>query len=282
MSQKPRPLVLPHPATVIARRFLPKATDWDGAGAVRFPSDADVAGIYQSSRRSESSFLRLSALLGQIVVKVDGAGYVRGFPAFRPFGDGVPWRRLQRDLYQGASGIRFAFVDDGHSGSHLATPGFWFQRVPWSLDARWIAPAFLASTVVVFLSLLAWPVAALWRCWRKRRWNENRRDRGNFLAVRLLALVDAAVICSVATLFVKSADYTIFNDAFDPWLLALYALAWVGVFGAVMTLWAVVRFWRRGIGSRWSRIHHALLAASSVMIAWFFLTFRIAGTTLTY
>ena len=65
-------------------------------------------------------------------------------------------------------------------------------------------------------------------------------------------------------------------------LRALYALAWLGVFGAIPSLWAATMFWRNGIGSRWSRIHHSLIAASSVMIAWFFLTFRIAGTTLNY
>jgi CubicO group peptidase (beta-lactamase class C family) len=60
------------------------------------------------------------------------------------------------------------------------------------------------------------------------------------------------------------------------------ALAWLGVFGAVLTLWAAALFWRNGVGNRWSRIHHSLIAASSVMIAWFFVTFHIAGTTLTY
>ena len=39
---------------------------------------------------------------------------------------------------------------------------------------------------------------------------------------------------------------------------------------------------RNGTGSRWSRVHHSLIAASSLMIAWFFLTFHIAGTTLIY
>jgi hypothetical protein len=50
----------------------------------------------------------------------------------------------------------------------------------------------------------------------------------------------------------------------------------------MLTLWAAARFWRHGSGSRWSRVHHALIAASCVMIAWFFLTFHIAGTTLIY
>jgi hypothetical protein len=272
---------LPHPATAIARRFLPKATDGEDARAAGFPSEAKVAGIYQSSRRNESSFVRLSALLAQIVVKVDGEGHVRGFSALWPFGDGTRWRRVERDLYQGSSG-RLAFVDDGNSGSYLATPALRLQRVPRSLDARWIAPAFFVSTMMILLSLLAWPLAALWRHLRKRRWSEDSGERRNFLAVRLVMLVDVAAISAVVVLFAKSADYTMFNDALDPWLLALYALAWLGVFGAALTLWATAGFWRHGTGSRWSRVHHALIAASSVMLAWFFLTFHLAGTTLNY
>jgi CubicO group peptidase (beta-lactamase class C family) len=272
---------MPHPVAAIARRFLPRATEWEDAGAASFPGAERVAGIYQTSRRSESSFVRLSALLAQIVVKVDGDGHVRALSAIWPFGSGVPWKRVQRDLYEGP-GARFAFVDDGGSNSYLARPAFRLQRVPWSLDLRWIAPALVASTAVVLLTLLGWPVAAFWRHRRKMRWSEDGGDRGNFVAVRLVMLVDAAVITVTAVLFAMSSDFTIFNDALDPWLLALYAFAWLGVFGAVLTLAAAARFWRRGIGSRWSRIHHALIAASSVMIAWFFLTFHIAGTTLSY
>jgi CubicO group peptidase (beta-lactamase class C family) len=273
---------LPHPEIAIARRFLPRPLEVEDARAASFPSDADVAGIYQTSRRSESTFVRLSALLGQIVVKIDGAGHVRGFSALWPFGNGTPWRRVQRDLYEGPSGLRFALVDDGHSESYLASPGLWFQRVPWSFDARWIVPALLVSTLVVLLTLLCWPIAALWRYRRKRRWSEGGRDRRDYLAVRLVLLIDAAVIAATVVFFIKSSDLTIFSDALDPLLLALYALALLGVVGAIVTLWAVVRFWRNGVGSRWSRVHHSLIAASSVMIAWFFLTVHIAGTTLNY
>ena len=96
-------------------------------------------------------------------------------------------------------------------------------------------------------------------------------------------LVDAAAIVASAVLFIiGSTDLTILNDALDPLLIALYALAWTGVFGAILTLWAAILFWRKRVGSRWSRVHHSLIAASCIVIAWFFLTFHIAGTTLTY
>jgi hypothetical protein len=192
-------------------------------------------------------------------------------------------KRVARNLYETPEGGRSAFVDDSGSGSYWAVPALRLQRVPWSLDARWIVPAFLVSTVIVLLTLLAWPVAALWRYWRKKRWSQDSGDLRKHRAVRLVLLVDAAAIVATAVLFIMgSTDLTMLNDALDPLLVALYALAWLGVFGAILALWAATGFWRNGVGSRWSRIHHSLIAASCVMIAWFFVTLRIAGTTLTY
>jgi hypothetical protein len=270
---------IPQPAAAIARRFLPRAA---APGGTAFPDNADVAGIYQTSRRAESTLVRLTALLSQFVVKTDGAGEARLFAATWPFGNGGALKRVERNLYLMPANAQIAFVGDGQE-SYLAQPALRWQRVPWSVDARWIVPAFVASVAVVLSTLLAWPVAALWRRWRKRRWSEDRGDRRIYLAVRLLLLIDAAVITAAAALFVmRFIDLAIFNDALDPLLLVLYALAWLGVFGAILTLWASTLFWRNRVGSRWSRVHHSLIAASSVMMAWFFLTFHIAGTTLTY
>jgi hypothetical protein len=192
-------------------------------------------------------------------------------------------KRVERNLYEMPEGARIAFIDDVGSESYWAVPALRLQRVPWSLDARWIVPALLVSTVVILLTLLAWPVAALRRYWRKRRWSQDSGDLRKYLAVRLVLLVDLAAIVATAVFFIiGSTDLTVLSEAQDPLLIALYALAWLGVFGAIVALWAAIRFWGNGVGSRWSRIHHSLIAASTVMLAWFFLTFRIAGTTLIY
>jgi CubicO group peptidase (beta-lactamase class C family) len=274
---------LPDPATVIAERFMPKAPQATDARDVTLPSDAGVAGIYHWSRRAESSFTRFGDLMSERVVKIDGAGNVRSFPAIWPFGGGRMLKRIERNLYELPEGTRIAFIDDVGSESYWAAPAGRLQHVPWFLDVRWIGPAFVVSTAVVLLTLLAWPVAALWHLWRKKRWSQNGSDRRKYLTVRLVLLVDALVIVATAVLFIMPGiDPRILNDALDPLLLVLYALAWLGVLGAIPTVWATALFWRDGVGSRWSRIHHSLIAASSVMIAWFFLTFHIAGTTLTY
>jgi CubicO group peptidase (beta-lactamase class C family) len=274
---------LPDPVEVVAARFLPRAAEAADARLDLANGDADVAGVYQTSRREESSFARIYFLLAQFVVKVDGAGHARSFLAIWPFGEGSVWKRVERNLYEGPSGARIALVDNAGSESYLvALPGLRLQRVPWSLDLRWIAPAFVASTAMVLVTLLAWPVAALWRHLRKRQSRAEGWDRRSYLAIRLVLLIDATVIVAAGVLLAKGSDPTNFNDTLNPLLILLYALAWLGVLGVVPILGAVTRFWRNGVGSRWSRVRHTLVAASSVTIAWFFLTFHIAGTTLNY
>jgi CubicO group peptidase (beta-lactamase class C family) len=273
---------IPQPAAAIARRFLPRAAETADMRGAGFPDNADVAGIYQTSRRADSTFARMGALLSELVVKVDSAGNASLFAATWPFGNGAALKRVEPNLYLTPANAHIAFVNNG-SESYLAQPAKFLQRVPWSADARWIVPGLVVSTAVVLLSLLAWPVAALWRRWRKRQWSEEAGDRRKYLLVRLVVLVDALVIVAAAVVFAWGfVDLTIFNAGFDPLLIAFYALAWLGVFGALPALWAVIQFWRNGVGSRWSRAHHSLLAASCVMLAWFFLTFHLAGTTLSY
>jgi len=274
---------IPDPVTVVAERFLPKAPAATDARSANFASDAGVVGIYRLSRRAESSWISFIDLMSQLVIKIDSAANVRLFSAIWPFGDGGTLTQVGRNLYEGPPFGHIAFIKGVGSESYIATPAVRLQRVPWFLDARWIAPAFAVSAAIALLTLLAWPVAALWRYWRKSRWSQNSADWRKFLAVRLVLIVDVMVIVATAVLFfVRFIDLSVFNDALDPLLLAVYALAWLGVFGAILTISIAALFWRKGVGSRWSRIHHTLIAASSIMIAWFFVTFHIAGTTLTY
>jgi CubicO group peptidase (beta-lactamase class C family) len=275
---------IPQPTAAIARRFLPRvlASDAVEPRAAAFADNADIAGIYQTSRRAESTFARLTALLSEFVIKIDRAGDASMFAGTWPFDTGGALKRLERNLYRTPGNTHIAFVGDSPE-SYLAQPALRFQPVPMAVDARWIVPALIVSIAVVVLTLLAWPVTALRRRRGKQRWSEDRGDRRVYLAVRLVLLLDAAVIAAAAAVFVMSfVDLSIFNDALDPLLLVFYGLAWLGVFGAILTLWAAIRFWRSGAGSQGSRIHHSLIAVSTAMIAWFFVTFHLAGTTLTY
>src|SRR5450432_2541699 len=121
------PQQIPQPAAAIARRFLPRPLE---AADTRFPDNADMAGTYQLSRRAESTFARLAALLSQIVIKVDSIGNARLFAATWPYGQGGALKRVERNLYLTPGNAHIAYVNDGPE-SYLAQPAIWLQRVPW-------------------------------------------------------------------------------------------------------------------------------------------------------
>ncbi|MBI1867068.1 MAG: serine hydrolase [Methylocystis sp.] len=272
----------PQIANAIAERFLPKTGEADNPGNAAFADNSKIAGVYHSSRRAESTFVKVADLVSQLYVRIDKEGRASISSAIWPFGEHIAVKRLGPNLYEGPRNWRFVFDDANEFGGQFISPATQFQRVPWHSDARFIVPAMAASAVVLLLTLLAWPTAALWRRWRKKTWSEDADDRRMYVTARLVALVNVAVIAASIVFFFSSKDFTILNDALDPLLVTLYALAWLGVLGAIPTVWIAVQFWRKGVGGRWTRAHHSLIAASAVMVAWFFVTFHIAGTTLNY
>jgi hypothetical protein len=132
-------------------------------------------------------------------------------------------------------------------------------------------------------TLLLLPGATATRRRKQRRFSKAERDGRDFCRVRivstmdLLALAGVGLVASIAT-----KDLTRLNPSLDPWLVLIYALAWLGVLGSPIVVWTAWRFWRDGVGSRWARIHHSLLAVAVIVFLWFAVTWRIAGTTLDY
>jgi CubicO group peptidase (beta-lactamase class C family) len=271
----------PQIANVIVERFLPKRVETN-ASATPLRADPAIAGVYQSSRRADSSFLKAAALLAQLSVSVDDQGMVTVVPAIWPFGKGFDAKRVGANLYEGPKGLQLAFEQKAGTEGRFISPAMEFHRAPWWEDARLVAPAMAASILILFLTLLAWPIAAFWRRRRERMLSRDPRDRRMHAMVRIIALIDAAVIAASGALYFGGQNMVFLSDAFDPAILALSGLAWLGVLGAIPCIRIAISFWRRNVGGWWTRAHHSLIAISATAVAWFFVTFHLAGTTLNY
>jgi hypothetical protein len=201
-----------------------------------------------------------------------------------PYGAGQSLQEVGERLFRGPKVGEVAFEEGPGSVMRLNIGAIeQWQRVPWHLDIRVIAPAVISSVLIGVLTLLGWPIAAVLRRRRGQKCSEDASTRRNHLAVRLILILQIAVIVAASGLFVAgTANYTILSDALDPALVALYGCAWLGVLGGVVALWVAWQFWRKRVGGLWARIHHTLIAASAVVLAWFFLNWHIAGTTLHY
>jgi hypothetical protein len=157
-----------------------------------------------------------------------------------------------------------------------------WQRVPWYLDARVVLPAVNASFAVIACTVLLWPVAAFVRRRRGARFGSTARDKSEHCWVRLVLVLDMLVLAGAIGLGGVAMDLTRFNPALDGPLTVLYAAAWLSVLAVPAVAWIAFRFWRDGVGSRWTRIHQTLIAVSTLIFAWFCITWGIAGTTLIY
>jgi CubicO group peptidase (beta-lactamase class C family) len=273
---------IPDPTHAIAERFLPAETDdFNKAGALP-PTDPAVAGVYHSTRRADSTFLRLVDLLSERDVSVDAAGNATTLPAIWPFVKGMQFKHIGPNLYEGPRGMRLYLEGSGTGNPRLVMPAMEYHKVPSSLNAKVIVPALLASLLVALLTLLCWPIAALLRRRSGKPFSEDRTICSMYTLSRLVLLIDLAAVALLLAICAQAADPTNFNAGLDWAIITLYGVAWCSVPGAFANLWIAVQFWQRGAGGSWARIYHSLIAASAIVIAWFFVTFHIAGTTLNY
>src|SRR5262245_7481006 len=267
----------------VAQRYFPNQSQVGGSIEAR-PEDADaVAGVYQNSRRADSTIVRLGALTSQIWVRTGKGATLMLYGG--PFGAGQSFHSTGEWRFRGPKGGEAAFDEVPGQPMRLnyGPPLVQWQRVPLYLDFRIVAPAVIASVGIGVLTLIAWPIAAILRWRRGRRWSECAWAQRCHLAVRLVLMVQILVVVAASVLFVAgTANLTILSDALDPGLAVLYACAWLGVLGGFSVPWVAWQFWRKRIGGWWTRLHHALIAASAVTLASFFLVSHVAGTTLNY
>jgi len=270
----------PEIVNAIADRFLPKLGEAEIEEATSCADTSKLEGVWHPTRRAESTFLKFSDLISQLSIAVDQQGHASVTSAAWPFGERFSLKCVGPNLYEGPRNLRFAF-EETNSGKLIA-PAMQFQQVVWHENARFVGPVLVTSTLLLILTVLAWPATALWRRWRKKTFSENAAEKRMRVMMRLLAVIDVAAITAALIFFFLARDFTLLADSLDPFIVLIYILAWLGVLSAIPAVWIVVSFWRKSAGSWWARAHHTLIAASMVVMAWFFVTFHIAGTTLNY
>lgn len=264
----------------VAERFFKRTIDTTSNGE-RDAASA-VAGVYQPSQRADSNLLRFTTLATQQIIVTDQAdGSIRlswDTDAFAP---------TAANEFRSTSGQQVVFGVRGTSGlqtmSWSAMPlAIEWERVPWYLQARIVMPAAQASLAIAAITVLAWPIAAYVRRRKQRAFGSSSRDRRDYAGTRIVLIVHILVVVGVAYLIGKFDDLTQLNASLDPFLYALFGTAWLSIALTLLPIWFAFRFWRDRVGSLWARMHQTLLAASAAMLAWFWFTFRIAGTTLNF
>ena len=226
----------------------------------------DIEGTYQTTRRADSTILKLFALFGQSHAKLDKDGVLHIDKSKDLRGHPFSWKPIGPDLWQQVDdqGKLFAIrAADGRierlAGSFAAAQ---LQRVPWYERDRLV---YVSLGVALLIGICVLYNLGL-RLARRYVFRSSQPiappDR-----VALSALPTAAIIywmlllTSLAVLFSRYDDNSLPpNSSWDKWFLLGDALFVIAMVLSLFTLLSAVRIWGRPATSRISQVKFTLVA----------------------
>ncbi len=276
---KPRPEII----DMFSDRYFPSTSKqaflekWDGGMRA-------ISGTYQTTRRADSTKLKLVNLFNQTKASVDKDGVltIAGFKDLR--GHLIKWKPIGRDLWQEVDGQEriFAIRDNRNRVMRIAFdfPGVQMERVPWHdrgdpvLWAGGCSLGFLALVVMATLIRLGRRIFL-----RKRaRLEPQPGTLWLTAAPRLAAFVWCILLGTIVTYLIAAGD-----DMMPPtpewfkWLVLMNWATGVALFFSFFAVVAGIRTWRR-TDLRWiSKVKFSLAGLACLILSWIAVHWNIIG-----
>ena len=239
-----------------------------------------LVGSYISSIGSFTNMVDFANFIGQAEVSLDSDG--RPLIPSSPDLAGAPrhWIEVAPFQWQDANGPERLAAQVKHGrvvrwGVDDDSPINVFDRAPWYRDAAWLKPAFLLALIIVALTALSWPAAAIAR---RRYGAPNPLIGADLLSYRLTRAFSwlTLIVLGGWMSLLNLRSIVMANIDGKVWLLELGAtLAGFGL--AAAAIWNLSRVWshsRGRLGTIWSAAQAlAALATLYVMLAFHLISF---------
>jgi CubicO group peptidase (beta-lactamase class C family) len=246
-----------------------------------------VSGVYDGTRRADTTFLKILALLDQFRVSSDKDGILTVEGNKNQSGELKKWKEIAPLVYREVDGSeRIAFRGDA-SGSvreMLPFPAIYEgQRVPWYGTKTFVGVVIGGNLLLAFLTVLLWPVAVVIRKRYQRPLFTMKSDRVLYFLSRIVCLGELVFILAPIIAFSQGLEHiVILGDAINPWLHALHILGWLLMAGVVLLIIAAIRFVRLPGHGFWFRAHAILLAIGGIVFGVFAWQYHLLDASLKF
>jgi CubicO group peptidase (beta-lactamase class C family) len=269
--------------TAFADRYYPYAEKTE---VHKFSPDElnAITGTFMSTRRSESTRLKLGNLIGQsdAVVDKDGVLKIEDFKDLR--GHARKWKSVGRDLWQEENEQRRMFSIRDSSGKivriAVGFPGVQFERVPWYENSQWIFPVLGSSLVIVLLVILATLARLGRRVFLSKRPALKEQAGTVWLTMgpRLAAFAWSVLVIGTTVLMSCLANETVLpTHAVDKYFVLMNWVTGAAIFLSIFAILAGLRIWRRSEIRTISKIKFSLVAAACLFLSWFSVHWHLIG-----
>jgi CubicO group peptidase (beta-lactamase class C family) len=241
-----------------------------------------VAGTYQSTRRPESTPLKLQTLFHQRDANVsqDGTLRVDGYQDLR--GHAIEWKPIATDLWQSANDQArlFAIRNDHGEIIRLAddTPDTQQQRVPWYENHHTVFPALGVTLAILAMVLLA-SLSRLCQRLVPGRGRSGRQQSGTLRLswpTRVAAFLWVALIATVYYFLIAKAPLPP-TDAWDKYFYAMNVATACALLFSLFVLFSAIQTFARGDLALITRLKFSVIAGACVFLSWFALHWHLIG-----
>jgi CubicO group peptidase (beta-lactamase class C family) len=270
-------------------RYFPDSAAREPIVPTALADDQRVAGVYMSSRRSQTNVLAVTSLVGELTVSADQADTTIVIDAQSGI-NGQPkrYREVAPDVFREVGGpAHIAFTTDstGRRTLFVDFPFEVFQRVTTPTDRKNISLAMLgASLALMILTLVAWPIAAMVRAHLRQQLPLGPEARRLRTLVRCVCALNVLFAALSAALFYHLTLGEPAGPGHDG-DLAVHAVqiqGLVAVLATVVVLYAAWQSWRDRQRWVWSSVWTTGLAVACVVFSWWVVRWHLLNFHLNY
>jgi CubicO group peptidase (beta-lactamase class C family) len=244
-----------------------------------------IEGVYQSTRREDSTRLKLFSLFQQRVARVDKMGVLHLSNAKDLRDHPIKWKPIGRDLWQEMDGQQrvFAIRDQTNRIVRLAYdfPGVQAQRVPWYERKRPVLFAVAVALLVLLAVILAPVVRQARRMFLGHRPLPSPQPGTQWLprTTQVAALVWVILFAVLGTGLIALGG----DDAMPPtsaWDKYFVLMNFVTVFALGLSLFVIfsaMRTWGRVKLRQITRVKYSVVAIACAYLSWFSLHWHLVG-----
>ena len=246
-----------------------------------------VSGVYQVTRRGETTFLKTLALLGQFTATSDKEGVLQIEDMKNQSGELKRWREIAPLVYREVDGLeKIGFRRDASGAvvELLPFPAIYEgQRVPWYASKIFVGFLVGGSLLLALLTVLLWPVAVMIRKRYQRPLFSTKGDRVLYFLSRIVCLGQVVFILAPIVMFSQGLEHIVtLGDAINPWLQAFHVVGWLLMACVVLLIVAAVRFVRLPGHGLWFRTHAILLAIGGIAFGLFACQYHLLDASLKF
>jgi CubicO group peptidase (beta-lactamase class C family) len=244
-----------------------------------------IEGVYQSTRREDSTSVKLLSLLSQRVATVDkmGALHLSNIKDLRDHP--IKWKPIGKDLWQEIDGQRkvFAIRDPSNRVVRIAYDfaGVQAQRVPWYEHKGPVQTALVGSLLVLLAVILAPGIRKARRMFLSHRPPPSPQPGTQWLPqiTQVAALVWIILFAALGTALVTIGgdDSMPPTSAWGKYFVLLNFVTTLALGLSLFVVFSTIRTWGHAKLRHITRVKYGVVAIACLFLSWFSLHWHLLG-----